>query len=88
MIINLKENFPDVDKLFLSKVPTSLIQRLGYLLEHVLNQKELANSLFDECKNARLTFFRIPLKARAADKCFSSDDRWKVIVNTEIEIDE
>jgi hypothetical protein len=31
--------------------------------------------------------FRIPLKASAPDKGFESDERWKVILNTKIEID-
>jgi hypothetical protein len=39
-------------------------------------------------KKAELEFFRIPLKTSTAKKEFPSDERWKVIVNTQIEVDE
>jgi hypothetical protein len=39
-------------------------------------------------KKKELSLFRIPLKASKEIKGFSSDNRWKVIVNTDIEIDE
>jgi len=61
---------------------------LGYLLEYVCLNKELADALFVVMKNEDLNFFRIPLRASKATKGYSSDNRWKVIVNTEIEIDE
>jgi len=32
--------------------------------------------------------FRIPLKAAARDKGFPSDEKWKVIINTTIELEE
>jgi len=62
------------------------LQRLGYLLEKVFENKILADKLYLKLKNENL--FRIPLKASASYKGFSSDNRWKVVVNTEIEIDE
>lgn len=71
-----------------SEVSTYSIQRLGYMLEYKIGQKDLAEALFTKAKEAKLSFFRVPLKADLPDKGFSSDDKWKVIVNTEIEIDE
>lgn len=73
---------------FFDEVPTTTIQRLGLILERVVNQPELANKLWEEANKAGLHFFRIPLKASEEDKGFHADERWKVIVNTEIEIDE
>ncbi len=64
------------------------LQRLGYLLEHVCMENELADALFDAMENEKHNFFRIPLKASKNSKGFTSENRWKVIVNTEIEIDE
>lgn len=64
------------------------LQRLGYLLENVCSQTELADALFESIKQEKLILFRIPLKAAKETKTFSSENRWKVIVNTEIEIDE
>jgi len=64
------------------------LQRLGHILEYVCLNKELADALFETMKREGLNLFRIPLKASKNTKGFSSDNRWKVIVNTEIETDE
>jgi predicted transcriptional regulator of viral defense system len=72
----------------LQNIPITALQRLGYLLEYVFNNLVLANALFETIKTNDATLFRIPLKASANKIGFSSNNRWKVIVNTEIEIDE
>ncbi len=78
----------EFDAIFFSSTPSTAIQRLGYLIEKIINNEKLANGLFEASQKNGLIFFRIPLKASAPTKGFSSDNRWKVIVNTEIEIDE
>lgn len=77
----------DFTSLVLQHVHVTALQRLGYLLENACFNKELADALFDAMKRVKLNFFRIPLKTAKETKGFSSDNRWKVIVNTEIEID-
>ena len=72
---------------FLQKVPVAAIQRLGFLLEVIL-KKDIGKHLYEVSQKAGLDFFRVPLKTSATKKGFPSDERWKVIVNTEIEIDE
>lgn len=72
----------------LQHVHVTALQRLGYLLESACYNIELANALFEAMKKQGLNLFRIPLKAAKETTGFSSDNRWKVIVNTEIEIDE
>lgn len=67
---------------------THSIQRLGYLLEYKLGQQELADALLMKVREANLSFFRVPLKADLPVKGFFSEEKWKVIANTEIEIDE
>ncbi len=71
----------------LKEVPVTAIQRLGFLLEVVL-QKDIGKLLYEVSKKAELEFFRTPLKTSALKVGFSSDERWKIIVNSEIEIDE
>lgn len=71
-----------------SEASTYSIQRLGYIMEYKIDQKDLAEALFTKAKEAGLSFFRVPLKADLPVKGFSSDEKWKVIVNTEIEVDE
>lgn len=65
----------------------STLQRLGYLLENVCSNLELADALFESMERENLSFFRIPLKAAKETKSFASANRWKVIVNFETEID-
>lgn len=78
----------DFSPTLLQHVQVATMQRLGYLLEKVCFNQDLADALFDAMKQKELTFFRIPLKAANQMTGFVADHRWKVIVNTEIEIDE
>jgi len=80
-IENINENF-------IKEIPVTTIQRLGYLFEKVLKNNQLAERLLEQSKMKAKRFFRIPLKTQAQIKGFSFDAKWKVIINTEIEIDE
>lgn len=64
------------------------IQRLGYILDVVLGQEILADKLYSEAQNLKKEFFRQPLKAGKEKTGFTTNDRWKIIINTNIEIDE
>lgn len=78
----------DFTSILLHHVHVTTLQRLGYLWENVCYTIELADALLEAMKREELSLFRIPLKAAKETKGFSSDNRWKVIVNTEIDIDE
>ncbi len=78
----------DFDKSLLQHVPVTVLQRLGYILDKVINNQTIANALFSALKKSNATLFRIPLKASAQARGFAYDDRWKIIINTTIEIDE
>lgn len=69
-------------------VPATALQRLGYILEVILENEFLSNALYTVLQEKEISFFRTPLKTSTSIKGFSSNERWKVIVNTEIEIDE
>jgi predicted transcriptional regulator of viral defense system len=77
----------DFTSVVLAHVHVTALQRLGYLLENVCYKRELADGLFEAMQQEELSLFRIPLKAVNEIKGYSSDNRWKVIVNTEIETD-
>ena len=80
---------PDAfDAILLQHVPVTALQRLGYLLDKVFNSQSLANALFKVLEDNKALLFRIPLKASAPAKGFIADEKWKVIVNTQIEMDE
>jgi len=78
----------DFNELLLESVPVTALQRLGYILDRVIENKELADSLFQSLERVGTKLFRIPLKASVPSSGFPSDERWKVIVNIEIEMDE
>ncbi|MCJ7447971.1 MAG: type IV toxin-antitoxin system AbiEi family antitoxin [Bacteroidales bacterium] len=80
-----KEEFNEI---FLKEVPTTTIQRLGYILEYVVNRTDLSLDLFKICRENNLKFYRIPLKVSDLIKGFPTDKKWQVIKNIEIEIDE
>lgn len=72
----------------LKHVPVSALQRLGYLLDKVIRNQPLADALYKTLEKNNAAFFRIPLKAAAMDKGFPSDEKWKVIINTTVELEE
>jgi predicted transcriptional regulator of viral defense system len=78
----------DFSPQLLQHAPATTLQRLGYLLETVCYNQELADTLYESMEREKISLFRIPLKTVKETKSYSSDNRWKVIVNTEIEIDE
>lgn len=90
VLIELAESIkPDAfDTNLLQHVPVATLQRLGYLLDKVFDNQILANALYNALEKNNSPLFRVPLKASAPAKGFVADDRWKVIVNTTVELDE
>lgn len=72
----------------LAHAHTTSLQRLGYLLEYACFNLPLANALYLAMDEQDLNRLRIPLQASGELKGYSSRNRWNVIVNTEIEIDD
>jgi predicted transcriptional regulator of viral defense system len=71
----------------LEHVPVTALQRLGYILEIVLGNELLSNTLYKALEQRDTIFFRTPLKTASPIAGFPINERWKVILNTEIEID-
>ena len=80
--------FGKLDKTFFNYVPTSTIQRLGYLLENELQQQEQANILFSKAQIHGLKFQKIPLKSNKSTNHCATNEKWEIIINEKIEIDE
>ena len=64
-----------------------VIQRLGYLLEEELEFGALANDLWDKIEKYNLKLRTVPLRNRKSFKNYPINEKWKVIINTQIEID-
>lgn len=55
----------------------------------VLELEDLETQLFDICKNIGLSFKYVALKASAEKHVEDErDERWKIIINQEVNIDE
>lgn len=81
-------DFKNLSSTFFEFVSVSTIQRLGYLLEQVIENVDLANILFEKAIEAGCNFQPIALKNRKSTENCIQDKKWKIIINTEIEIDD
>lgn len=72
-------------KIFNNNIQLSVLQRLGYILEFVLNKNELAGVIKSYLSDKKI--YRIPLKPGYKKEGFAVNDDWKVIKNTKIETD-
>ena len=83
-----KLDFGRLDELFVKSVPVTSLQRLGYILDVVLEEQAVADSIHNILKVAGKTLQAVPLKpGKPANGC-DLNARWKVVVNQEIEIDD
>lgn len=80
-------NFKKVKSDFFENIPVSSIQRLGYLLEVVLQKTDLSNDLFVKARENRCMFQRIPLKYGKIAENENINIKWKVVVNESIDVD-
>ena len=64
------------------------VQRLGYILEHVLQNQEQADALYTELRQVAPKLNRFPLSSRKSADGAEIDKRWSILINTEIDIDE
>ena len=64
----------------------AVIQRLGYLMEFVLEKDELSNALYSFLEPIR--FYPTLLRPqRKKPKTMETGNRWKIVANTEVEAD-
>jgi predicted transcriptional regulator of viral defense system len=83
-------DFEKISTDFFQYANTADVQRLGYLLE-TLGFEDTANTLYEKSCEANLKFRKYPLciKNKTNELSdFQINDRWKIIINEEIEIDE
>lgn len=77
----------DVSEELINYASVSSLQRLGFVLDEILNKKEIADRIFSLCKKAGINFYLIPLKASGKKNKEVLSEKWKLMINTEIEID-
>jgi predicted transcriptional regulator of viral defense system len=88
VIEELKETI-QADKLVETAIQyneTSAVQRLGYLLEHVLEENEISDALYNYL--GQIEFYPILLRTpKKKPENMITGNRWKVVPNVEIEAD-
>ena len=83
-----KLDFSRLDASFLHLAPAPVFQRLGYLLDRVLEEESLAEDLLGLMKSGGLKTKAVTLRLGASAEGAQIDKKWKVMVNQDIEIDE
>ena len=81
-------NLDSLDDSFFKTSPIPVFQRLGYILDHILEREDLAETLYSKIVTVGLKFRRVPFKINKPTDGCEVDKRWKVIINQKIEIDE
>ena len=82
--INIKSQFASLAS-FVKKVTW---QRLGYILEHVVEENELADELYEQIRNLLGSLMYMPLSTSAEDNTSERNSRWKININVQIEKDD
>lgn len=82
--INIKSQFASLAS-FVKKVTW---QRLGYILEHVVEENELADELYEQIRNLPSSLMYMPLCTSAEDNTSERNSRWKININVQIEKDD
>lgn len=81
-------DFNRVNNDFFSFFPVTTVQRLGYILDEILDCKEIAETLYKKGKQAGLSFRKTPLNPENNIEQRRYNKLWKLIINEEIEIGE
>ena len=80
-------NFEKLSDEYLKNIAVTHIQRLGYLLEKVLNEQGCATLLYNKSMKADLIFRKTPLKTGKVKGKYAYNEKWKIIENQIFEIE-
>jgi len=81
-------DFATLDEDVLRAEPRATVQRLGYLLEDVIGEAELARELYEKCQQMELRFFQANLVPKQESKRIGYSSKWKIVINYDVEVDE
>lgn len=81
-------NFHAAAKELFGYTSLATIQRLGFILEEVLQEKDIAEVLHEELLTYVKRFRYVPLSTRHTDNGSMKNSRWKININLNIETDD
>jgi hypothetical protein len=64
------------------------VQRLGFILEHILKENKQADILYQKLRNYGKRLHYVPLSTGSEYRDYKKDTRWKIYVNRKIEVDD
>lgn len=76
------------DRGFIKLHPTPVYQRLGYILEKIVDSQEWADKLHDLLQGSGARMRAVPFKIGKPTAGCNSGNRWNIIENQEIDIDQ
>lgn len=76
--LSLELDFSHLDATFLQVAPTPVFQRLGYLLDCVLEEESLADDLLGLMKSGGLKMKAVPLRLGASTEDALVDKKWSI----------
>jgi hypothetical protein len=82
-------DFSKIEADFFYGVTASAVQRLGFLLEEVLNESAVAEGLYVKAKQSGVSFKATPLVTDSSNHStvFSRSRKWDIAVNYRVESD-
>ena len=83
-----KTDFSKYEEQILKATSTATLQRLGYILEHVIEDKQQADSVLKIIESQNKRFRDRPLSVNHPAENCERDSKWKVIINQEIDPDD
>lgn len=78
----------NIDASFFALAPIPVFQRMGYILDNILERKDSAKILYDKIISYGIKYRKVPFKVGKPVSGCRIDSKWKIIINQEIEIDE
>lgn len=81
-------DFSNVDDSFFKIYGIPIYQRLGYILDVILEEADLAESIYNRLKSLNISFRKTVFKTGKRTVGCDINEKWKIIINQEIEIDE
>jgi predicted transcriptional regulator of viral defense system len=81
-------DFVSVNDDFFKYFPAPVIQRLGYLMDEILDYGEQAKILLEKAMQAGVKFRHVLLKPESGSRYEATSKTWKIWINEKIEIDD
>lgn len=78
----------DFTKSLIEHTPVSVLQRLGFLFEHVTGNQTFADALYQSLQLNGIKLSRTPLKASLPTAGKPLDERWMVSINIKINLED